>query len=347
MLTIQGIRRLGRIDTEIPESEVDDAFWTNREYNDKTQKWYYYFEYAVRSTVDYPLITFEYIIPRKGVFSNPLSQDPLLHGELDKNVYVREATLEAAGTINVAMEPYVNRYTRERLPGSATAQPEHSLTNVATPLQSEFSSSSPRAQTSREERQPSWSSLSEQLEPSNRPTRRTINANAKAGLAESSSPLAENAQNTVKRDILNGSDAIIPQKKSRLLSEPADTEMARDSAVHAQLAISAPITTSMRKGYKSAFNQKYQRQSRVASNPDVRAGTIREPPSLSRRDNTNRADSESTYTTVEPESDEIPFTRLRGPGIDPPCSTCESGACIFDPELDGFRCRACRSIPYA
>ena len=338
MLTIQGIKRLGRIDTEIPESEVDDAFWTNREYNDKTQKWYYYFEYAVRSTIDYPLITFEYIIPRKGVFSNPLSPDPLSPEELNNNVFVREATLEAAGTTNVAMEPYVNRQTRGRLTGSAIAEPDHSLPNVATPLQSEFSPSSSRAQTSREKRHPSWSSLSEQPEPSSRPTRRTINANTQAWLAESSSPLAENAPTTVKRGIPNWSDAIIPQKKLRVLGEPADTEVARDSTVHAQLP---------RKGYKSAFHHKNQRHSRVASTPDTRAGTIRGPSSLSRRDDTNRPDSESTYTTVEPESEEIPFTRPRGPGIDPPCSTCESGGCIFDPEMDRFRCRACGSVPYA
>ena len=73
---------------------------------------FYFFEYVVRATVDYSVVKFEYIVPRTGVFKNPLTSTNPSPEELATDVYVKEATLGAVQAIDVAMQPYSNRRPR-------------------------------------------------------------------------------------------------------------------------------------------------------------------------------------------------------------------------------------------
>lgn len=115
MLKIQGFKILASMSIRVPASEVDnDAFWGKKVL--RTGKKSYYFEYVIRMTGKYPLSKFEVIIPREGVFSNRGSDMIPSPEELADNTYVGEATLEAAGTLNVAMKPYKDRQTCGRLP---------------------------------------------------------------------------------------------------------------------------------------------------------------------------------------------------------------------------------------
>lgn len=108
MLMIQGIKKIRQIAVDIPISELNNVvFWTNKMSNPRTGERLYFFEYVIRATMDYPVATFEYIVPRTGLFKDPLTARIPSPEELASDVnYVKEATLGAVQTVTIAMVPY-------------------------------------------------------------------------------------------------------------------------------------------------------------------------------------------------------------------------------------------------
>lgn len=102
--------------------------------NDETGRKDYYHEYVYRMSGKYPHIKIEVIVPRKGVFSHPFTDKIPSPEELARDTFLVEATLEAAGILNVAMKPYKSRQSSDPrqseqpgLPSSATQPPNHAL----------------------------------------------------------------------------------------------------------------------------------------------------------------------------------------------------------------------------
>lgn len=201
------------ISIDIPASELNETFWETWVTNRSTGARSPYFEFAIRMTVDYPMVEFHVYVPRNGAFENMGLETTPSQEELAKCVIAR-ADLEASGAVNVAMRPYNERQVHGCLSRDSSPMTLVDLPDGASPRPFEPVSLPPRVDVSGEEQQPSNLRLFEHPRFSVSATRPTHDTHTQLDWEDVIS-LAEESVRTNKRGGPQFREDVLPMKKKK------------------------------------------------------------------------------------------------------------------------------------